>query len=175
SGPARSVAVDHRERPVNCQVLLECHRPSAVDPGQQSRQPARGDQLARLSRRARGERPRTHRLVWPPAALAPACPSSAVGVPERRAQLEPSGPPGSHSSKNSEKAAAPPSTAPRARRFSGQPSITPSNTAASTTIRQATLRTSIQVLFTSLPAPNPCSSAIGQLAYVSQWTARQLA
>ncbi len=28
---------------------------------------------------------------------------------------------------------------------------------------------------TSLPVPKPCSSAIGQLAYVSQWIARQLA
>ncbi len=51
------------------------------------------------------------------------------GVPERRAHSEPSGPPGSHSSRNSENAPAPPSAALRARRCSGQPEIARASTA----------------------------------------------
>ena len=68
-----------------------------------------------------------------------------------------------------------PSAALRRPRFSGQPAIARESTAASTTARQATLSASSHVLLTSLPVPKPCSSAIGQLAYVSQWIARQLA
>ncbi len=66
-----------------------------------------------------------------------------------------------------------PAQGPAARRSAGQPGSTRARTAASTRARQPMLSASIQVLFTSLPVPKPCSSAIGQLAYASQWTARQ--
>jgi len=86
------------------------------------------------------------------------------GVPARFGHSEPSGPPGSQSSRNREKTPAPPSAAPRIARSCGQPSSTRERTAISTAARHSTLRIISHALFTSLPVPKPCSSAIGQLA-----------
>ena len=46
----------------------------------------------------------------------------------------------------------------------GQPVMARTPTASATVPRQAMLRASSHVLFTSLPVPSPCSSAIGQQA-----------
>ena len=99
---------------------------------------------------------RAHRLEDPV--------SNEEGVPERRAQSCPSGPPGSHSTRNSVKTAVALSAAPRTRAWSGQPEIARTPTAGATIPRQATFSASSHVLFTSLPVPRPCNTAIGQQA-----------
>ncbi len=65
---------------------------------------------------------------------------------------------------NTANAPVPPSAALRTRTFSGHPEISRASTAARTIITQIAVSPSIQALFTSLPVPKPCSSAIGQQA-----------
>ena len=111
--PAPAAGQLRRRLTVECEVLCQAHRPVRRDAREHARQ--------RL-RRARGERRAgclhagAHCLLtvlerWL------VCASSEEGVPERRAQLEPSGPPGSHASSNSEKPPAQASAAARTRRF----------------------------------------------------------
>ena len=150
---------------VHRHVLVDAHcPPAAVDAREQPR-------LRVMSRRfGLGVRPRidyggslrlTCRSWVTPVALY-SC-SSDGGVPDRRAHSDPSGPLGIQISRNSANAATPPSAAPAAggaranRRHSHDHGREHEPQAGDADA-------SNQVLFTSLPVPKPCSSAIGQLA-----------
>ena len=102
--------------PCKREVLLEGHRPAARarPPAAAAAPPAaargrRGGALAAALWRRGGF---IADLLLGPCSLW-TCGSSFAGVPERRAHSEPSGPPGSHSSRNSANAPAPPSAALR--------------------------------------------------------------
>src|SRR6185312_3359054 len=87
--------------------------------------------------------------------------SSLLGVPERRAHSEPSGPAGSQINRNSVNAAVPPAATPRARGEMSRLAPMRTITAASTTRTQIVLSSCNQPLLTSLPVPKPCSRATG--------------
>ena len=91
-------------------------------------------------------------------------PNSELGVPERLAHSDPSGPAGSHATRKSVNAA----VAASAARRRGGPGPPAAQHAAEhgrhDRERDSALSASSQLLFTSLPVPRPCTSASGQLA-----------
>src|ERR1039458_4724704 len=99
--------------------------------------------------------------------------SSDTGVPERRAQPCPSGPPGSHRIRAIGPIAVRANAPPRTRGCSGQPGSVRTHTAIATASTQIAVSASNHALLTSLPVPRPCSRAIGQHAYASQCVIRQ--
>ena len=91
-------------------------------------------------------------------------PSSELGVPERRAHSEPSGPAGSHASRKianaagaGERRAAPGGSGGPAAQHAAEHGRHDASA-------HSTLSISSQLLLTSLPVPRPCTSASGQLA-----------
>src|SRR5450759_3450147 len=100
--------------------------------------------------------------------------SSAGGVPARRAQPLPRGPPGSHTRSTTSSAVVVASAPPRRAACAGQPRVARTPTAASTASTHAAFNASSQPLLTSLPVPSVCTRASGQQAYASQWMLRHV-
>src|ERR1019366_4628110 len=88
-----------------------------------------------------------------PALAAEAARATTAGVPARRAQLEPSGPLGSHSAKAAGSAIDAAIALPRNPRRAGQPNPTRAHTATIRAITHPARSASIQSCLMSLPVP----------------------
>ena len=163
-------------RAVDGEVLVEAHRAIGGDARQQSRQRAGRLRGRGLGGRVQHEGLFAHSplpcealdaLEWcssedgVPGASRPFRSERSAGHPDRQEQRERAGAP--------ERGAAPTEVL--------RPAVGHARDHRREHGQQAERRSAPAAMcsFTSLPVPKPCSSAIGQLAYVSQWIARQLA